>query len=39
MKYKKHTLNLLGRQKEWESRQGKNKESGHEHKKPGSEKS
>lgn len=38
MKYKKYLKNLDARIKAWEARNGKNKESGHLHKKPGSEK-
>jgi hypothetical protein len=36
MKYKKKLQNLIARQKAWEARGGKNNESGHLHKKPGS---
>lgn len=36
MKYKKRLLNLQARIKAWEARGGKNTESGHLHKKPGS---
>ena len=36
MKYKKRLLNLQARIKAWEARGGKNKGSGHLHKKPGS---
>ena len=38
MKYKKRKKNLEVRIKDWEARSGQNKESGHLHKKPGSEK-
>jgi hypothetical protein len=38
MKYKKHLKNLDARIKAWEARSGKNKESGHLHMKPGSQK-
>ena len=38
MKYKKYLKTLEARIKDWESRGGQNKESGHLHKKPGSEK-
>ena len=38
MKYKKRKQNLNTRIKDWEARGGQNKESGHLHKKPGSEK-
>jgi hypothetical protein len=38
MKYKKRLKNLDARIKAWEARGGKNKESGHLHMKPGSEK-
>ena len=38
MKYKKRKKNLETRIKDWEARGGQNKESGHLHKKPGSEK-
>jgi hypothetical protein len=38
MKYKAKLKKLESRIKDWESRGGKNKESGHLHKKPGSEK-
>lgn len=36
MKYKKRLLSLQARIKAWEARGGKNNESGHLHKKPGS---
>lgn len=36
MKYKKRLLNLKARIEAWEASGGKNKESGHLHKKPGS---
>jgi hypothetical protein len=36
MKYKKKILKLQARIKAWEAREGKNVESGHLHKKPGS---
>ena len=36
MKYKKRLAKLAARIKDWESRGGMNKESGHLHKKPGS---
>ena len=38
MKYKNRKKNLEVRIKDWEARDGQNKESGHLHKKPGSEK-
>ena len=38
MKYKNRKNNLEVRIKDWEARGGQNKESGHLHKKPGSEK-
>ena len=38
MKYKKRLKNLEARIKEWEACGGKNKESGHLHTKPGSQK-
>jgi len=36
MKYKKKLANLAARIRDWEARGGKNKTSGHLHKKPGS---
>lgn len=38
MKYKKKLKYLAARIKDWEARGGKNKESGHLHMKPGSQK-
>jgi hypothetical protein len=38
MKYKKRLAKLAARIKDWEARGGKNRESGHLHQKPGSEK-
>lgn len=38
MKYKKKLMNLKARIKDWETRGGQNKESGHLHKRPGSQK-
>lgn len=38
MKYKKHLNNLDARIKDWTARGGMNKESGHLHRKPGSQK-
>lgn len=38
MKYKKYLKNLDARVKDWEAKKGQNKNSGHQHKKPGSQK-